>query len=235
MEGSKRGCPRWAIFRRASAPSWVLVCSPLAFGEGSFACSGPHVCAMCKRKGHWAVLGQSPGKWSSPDLPGHSLLPTLPISIWHKPWYSGFYFIKKSGRTSLALQWLRLRASTAGGTGSIQNKTKQNKQTNKKKCGISLWTLSVASVWGPRGRKIAVNVRTKNVKEKVLETPLGSRAQTLPKRQPHSWFTGPGLELGLAAWSGSQATADTGGGSFPEGKASSVMPAGTREPHKPRP
>lgn len=67
------------------------------------------------------------------------------------------------------------------------------------------------------------------MKEKVLETPLGSRAQTLLKREAHSWFTGAGLELGPAACSGPQATADTGVGSFPEGKASLVTSTGDAE------
>lgn len=55
------GCPGWATFHRGSAPSWDLVCPPLVFFEALFACSGHHVCATCKRKGCWAILGQTLG------------------------------------------------------------------------------------------------------------------------------------------------------------------------------
>ena len=47
-------------------------------------------------------------------------------------------FKKRNTRTSLAVQWLRLRASTAGGVGTIPGQgtkiphaAKTNKQTNK--------------------------------------------------------------------------------------------------------
>lgn len=60
------GGSRWAalgrpLFHRGSAPSWDLVCPPLVFSEALLACSGHHVCATCKRKGCWAILGQSLG------------------------------------------------------------------------------------------------------------------------------------------------------------------------------
>ena len=54
--------------------------------------------------------------------------------------YNQFFFIKRENRSSLVVQWLRLHASTVGGTSSIPGqRTKiphaaqcSQKQTNKK-------------------------------------------------------------------------------------------------------
>lgn len=45
-EEAEVGCPWWAMFWRSVPPILHPVCPPLAFGEASFACSGPHGCAI---------------------------------------------------------------------------------------------------------------------------------------------------------------------------------------------
>lgn len=94
------------------SPSWLPICSPLAFDEVLFVGSGPHVCATRKRKGRQATRGQSSRATAPPTSlsgPVHRPAQGLPqpasaLTFW------GLYFLKDTDcdicwRTEEARPW----------------------------------------------------------------------------------------------------------------------------------